>query len=56
MLTKNDEEGGVRKPPKELGPFMIPVKLRRVSVETILPDVQFGPKLHQIICGNRYQH
>ena len=38
------------------GPFKVPVKLWRVSVETILPDVRMGPKSHQIICGTKDQY
>ena len=41
---------------KEPGPFKVPVKLWRVRVETILPDVRMGPKSYQIICGTKYQY
>ena len=40
-----------QKCPKEPRPFKVPVKLWRVSVETILPEVRMGPKSYQIICG-----
>ena len=41
---------------KGQGPFKVTVKLWRVSVETILPDVRMGPKSYQIICGTKYQY
>ena len=41
---------------KEPGPFKVPVKLWRVRVETILPDVRMGPKSYQIIFGTKYRY